>query len=152
MHTFYEIVLTIQLVHFNCRKGPVKPPTRKEGWDLFRRTSDGNSRFTPMNMNLKLPGSETPWQKKELQKVVDPPWRMNTNKGTRDNSRWRKEWYERSYDQRQLITGNDVHDMISIHKGKYVVSSTWIYKNKCTKKGSWFSSQIIDHDMAYPID
>ena len=30
--------------------------------------------------------------------------------------------------------GNDVYDMISRHKGKYVVSSIWIYKNKCTKQ------------------
>ena len=58
---FYEIVLTMQLVHLNCRKGPVQTPTRKEkkGRDLFRRTSDDNSRFTPINMNLKLPGLET---------------------------------------------------------------------------------------------
>ena len=48
--------------------------------------------------------------------------------------------------------GNDVHDMISRHKGKYIVSSIWIYKNKCTKKGSWFSSERIDYDMAYSID
>ena len=56
MHMFYEIVLTMQLVHLNCRKGPIQPPTRKEGRDLFQRTSDDN----PINMNLKLPGSETP--------------------------------------------------------------------------------------------
>ena len=60
MHMFYEIVLTMQLVHLNGRKGPVQSPTRKEGRDLFRRTSDNNSRFTPINMNLKLLGSETP--------------------------------------------------------------------------------------------
>ena len=30
MHMFYEIVLTIQLVHLNCRKGPEQPPTRKK--------------------------------------------------------------------------------------------------------------------------
>ena len=56
------------------KKGPVQPPKRKEGWDLFRRTSDDNS----INMNLNLPGSETPWRKKELQRVVDPPRRMKT--------------------------------------------------------------------------
>ena len=48
--------------------------------------------------------------------------------------------------------GNDVYDMISRHKGKYVVSSIWIYKNKCTKQGSWFSSERIDYDMTYSID
>ena len=29
MHMFYEIVLTMQLVHLNCREGPVQPPTRR---------------------------------------------------------------------------------------------------------------------------
>ena len=147
---FYEIVLTMQLVHFNCRKIPVQPPTRKEGWDLFWRTSDDNSRFTPINLNLKLPGSQTSWWKKDLQKVVDPPQRMKTTMGMRDNSRWRKECYKRNYDQR--ITRNDVYDTISRHKGKYIVSSIWIYKNKCTKKGSWFASKRIDYDMTYSID
>ena len=56
MHMFYEIVLTMQLVHLNCRKGPIQPPTIKEGRDLFRRTSDDNL----INMNMKLLGSETP--------------------------------------------------------------------------------------------
>ena len=93
--SFYEIVLTMQLVHLICRKGPVQPPTRKEGWDLFWRISDDNS----INMNLKLPGSETPWQKKELQRAIDPPWRMKTTMGTRDNWRWRKE----CYDQRIIV-------------------------------------------------
>ena len=57
MHMIYETVVTMQLVHLNCRKGPIQPPTRKEGRDLFRRTSDDNSKFTPVNMNLKLLGS-----------------------------------------------------------------------------------------------
>ena len=48
--------------------------------------------------------------------------------------------------------GNDVYDMISRHKGKYVVSSIWIYKNKCTKQSSWVSFEIIDYDMTYSID
>ena len=48
--------------------------------------------------------------------------------------------------------GNDVYDMISRHKGKYVVSSIWIYKNKCTKRGSWFSPERIDYDIIYSID
>ena len=48
--------------------------------------------------------------------------------------------------------GNDVYDMISRHKGKCVVSSIWIYKNKCTKQGSWFALQRIDYDMTYSID
>ena len=70
----YEMVLTMQLVHLTCRKGHLQPPTRKEGQDLFWRKSDDN----PINMNLKLPGLETPWRKKELQKAVDPPLRMKT--------------------------------------------------------------------------
>ena len=51
MNMPYEMLLTIQLVHLNCRKGPIQPPTRKEGRDLFRRTSDDNS----INMNLRIP-------------------------------------------------------------------------------------------------
>ena len=47
---------------------------------------------------------------------------------------------------------NDVYDMISRHKGKYVASSIWIYKNKCTKQGSWFASERIDYGMTYSID
>ena len=48
--------------------------------------------------------------------------------------------------------GNDVYDMISRHKGKYVVSSIWIYKNKCTKQSSWVSFERIDYDMTYSIN
>ena len=94
MNMPYEMFLIIQLVHLTCKKDHVQSPTRKEGWDLFRRTSDDYS----INMNLKLPGLETPWRKKELQRAVDPPRRMKTTMGMRDNSRWRKECYERSYD------------------------------------------------------
>ena len=93
-------------------------------------------RFTPINMNLKLPGSETPWRKKEIQRVVDPPWRMKTSMGTRDNSRWRKEWYK-----------------------PWSKNNSWswgmmymIWWNKCTKQGSWFSLERIDYDMTYSID
>ena len=55
MHMFYEIVLTMQLVHLNCRKGPVQPTIRKQGWDLFRRTSDYNSRLTPIKHEFEAP-------------------------------------------------------------------------------------------------
>ena len=89
-------VSTIQLMHLTCRKYLIQSPTRKKGWDLFQRTSDDNL----INMNLKLPGLETPWRKKEIHRAVDPPQRMKTTMGIRDNSRWRKECYERSYDQR----------------------------------------------------
>ena len=128
MHMFYEIVITMQIVHLNCRKGPVKPPTRKEGWDLFQRTSDENSKFTLINMNLKLPRSETPWRKKELQRVVDPPRNMKTwvREITQDEEKYGEtskrpqthsscvtnlgdiidaniSGYERSYDQRVTV-------------------------------------------------
>ena len=48
--------------------------------------------------------------------------------------------------------GNDVYDMVSRTKGKSVVSSIWIYQNKCTKQGSWFALERIDYDMTYSID
>ena len=48
--------------------------------------------------------------------------------------------------------GNDVYNMILRHKGKYAVSSIWIYKNKCTNKGLWFVSERIDYGMTYSID
>ena len=51
MNISYEIFLTLQLVHLTCRKDRVQSPTRKEGWDLFRRTSDDNSRFTLIIQN-----------------------------------------------------------------------------------------------------
>ena len=128
---FYEIFLTMQLVHLNCRKGHVQSPTRKEGWDLFRRTSDDNS----INMNLKLPRSETSWRRKELQRAVESTLKDEDHHG-----------YERSFDQRVTI------DHEEWYKEKYIVSSIWIYKNKCTKQGSWFSSERIDYDMTYSID
>ena len=49
MNIPYEMFLTIQLIHLTCRKDRVKSPTSKEGWDLFRRTSDDNSK-TKSNM------------------------------------------------------------------------------------------------------
>ena len=36
----YEMFLNIHLMHLNCRKDHTQSPTRKEGWDLFQRTSD----------------------------------------------------------------------------------------------------------------
>ena len=47
---------------------------------------------------------------------------------------------------------NDVYDMVSRPEGKSVVSSIWIYKNKCTKQGSWFVSERIYYGMTYSID
>ena len=51
MNMPYEMFITIQLVHLNCRKDHVKSPTIKEGWDLFQRISDDSSRFTPISIH-----------------------------------------------------------------------------------------------------
>ena len=48
--------------------------------------------------------------------------------------------------------GNDVYDMVPAPEGKFTVSYIWIYKNKYTKKGSWFVSERIDYGMTYSID
>ena len=48
--------------------------------------------------------------------------------------------------------GNDVKAMILRLEVKYVVSSIWIYKNKYTKKYSWFVSERIEYGMTYSID
>ena len=48
--------------------------------------------------------------------------------------------------------GNDVYDMVSRPKGKFAVSSIWIYKNKCTKKSSLVAFETIDYDMRYSIN
>ena len=53
MNMPYEMFLTMQLVHLTCKKDRVQSPTRKEGWDLFQRTSDDSSvrRFIPINIH-----------------------------------------------------------------------------------------------------
>ena len=51
MNIPYENFLTIQLMDLTCRKNRVQSPTRKEGRDLFRRTSDDNSRNNPRMKN-----------------------------------------------------------------------------------------------------
>ena len=43
MNMPYEMFLTIQM-HLTCKKYCIQSPTRKEGQDLFRRTSDDSSR------------------------------------------------------------------------------------------------------------
>ena len=47
MNMPYEMFLTIKLVHLTYRKYHVQLPKRKEGWHLFQRTSDENSRNNP---------------------------------------------------------------------------------------------------------
>ena len=47
MNIPYEMFLTIQLMHLTYRKDRVQSPIRKEGWDLFRRTSDDSLRNNP---------------------------------------------------------------------------------------------------------
>ena len=51
-----ENFLIMQL-NLTCRKDHVQSPTRKEGWDLFWRTSDDSSvrRFTPINIHEDEP-------------------------------------------------------------------------------------------------
>jgi len=80
MHMSYEMVLTMQLRHLTCRKGRVQLPTRKGGWDLFRRTSDDNSKFTPIKHEPEAPrvrdtmtGEIAP---EEYKRAVDPPQEM----------------------------------------------------------------------------
>ena len=51
MNMHYEMFLTIQLIHLTCKKDHVQSPTRKEGRDLFRRTSDDSSRNNPRMKN-----------------------------------------------------------------------------------------------------
>ena len=55
MNIPYEMSLTLQLVHLTCRKDCVQSPTRKEGCDLFRRTSDDSSRFTSISIHEDEP-------------------------------------------------------------------------------------------------
>ena len=54
----YEMFLTMQLIYLNCRKDREQSPTRKEGWNLFQRTSDDSlvRRFTPINIREDEPG------------------------------------------------------------------------------------------------
>ena len=51
----YEMFLIMQLVYVTCMKGRVQLPTRKGGWDLFQRTSDDNSKFTPIKHEPEAP-------------------------------------------------------------------------------------------------
>ena len=50
MNIPYEMFLTIQLMNFNCRKDCIQSP-RKEGRDLFQRTSDDSLRNNPRMKN-----------------------------------------------------------------------------------------------------
>ena len=53
MNMPYEMFLSIQLMHLTCRKDHVQWPTRKEGQDLFRGTSD-DLFLTKKTNSLKL--------------------------------------------------------------------------------------------------
>ena len=57
MNMPYEMSLTIQLMHLTCRKYCVQSPTRKEGCDIFQRTSDDSLRFTPISIHEDEPRS-----------------------------------------------------------------------------------------------
>ena len=54
MNMPYENFLAIQM-HLTCTKDRAQSPTRKEGWDLFRRRSDNSSRFTPIRIHEDEP-------------------------------------------------------------------------------------------------
>ena len=54
MNIPYEMFLTIQLTHLTCSKNCVQSPTRKEGRDLFQRTSDDSSRNNPRMKNNEM--------------------------------------------------------------------------------------------------
>ena len=62
---------------------------------MFWRTSDDNSRFTIIK-------PEAPSVKDTMTKERASESGRSTM-GMRDNSRWRKECYERSYDQRIIV-------------------------------------------------
>ena len=93
----YEMM---QLVHLTCREDRVQSPTRKEGWDLFQRTSEDNSRFTPINIHkdepkaLRVRDTVTERASEEYKRVIDPPLEMKIILGKRNNSRWRKVWWD----------------------------------------------------------
>ena len=57
MSWIFWMFLTMQLIYLTCIKDCEQSPTRKEGWDLFWRTSDDNSvrRFTPINIHEDEP-------------------------------------------------------------------------------------------------
>ena len=54
----YEMFLTTQWVHLNCRKYRVQLPTRQEGWDLFQRKSDDSLEEKPEDSIEKEKASE----------------------------------------------------------------------------------------------
>ena len=58
MNMPYEMFLIIQM-HLTCRKNRVQSPTRKEGRDLFRRTSDESISWCYTNSPLLLIQNET---------------------------------------------------------------------------------------------
>ena len=96
MNMPYEMFLTIQLMQLTCRKDHIQSPTRK-GWDLFRRTSDDNSIFTPINIHEDEPEApkarDTMMEERALEeykRAVYPPREMKTILGTRGSPIWRK--------------------------------------------------------------
>ena len=89
MNMPYETFLTIKLVHLTCSKDRVQSPIRKEGWDLFRRTSDNSSRFTPISFRM-----------------VDRSREIKTTLGTRNNIKWRIVWrdFKRPHTHSSYVT------------------------------------------------
>ena len=80
MNMPYEMFLTLPLMHLTYMKDHVQLTTRKEGWDLFRRTSDDSSRFAPINIHKYGP-EDSIAKERALEKY-------------KENARWRIIQYE----------------------------------------------------------
>ena len=71
MNMPYEMFLTIQLMHLTCTKYHIQSATRKEGRDLFRRTSDDSLRNNPrMKNNMTNAGMWHCWATSLMQNII----------------------------------------------------------------------------------
>ena len=83
MNMSYEMFLTIQLVHLTCGKDRVQSTTRKEGRELFRRTSDESSIFTPISIHEDE--LEYSWVKDTMEKErASKEYKVNGRSTSRD--------------------------------------------------------------------
>ena len=61
-------------MHLNCRKGPEQPPTRKQGLDLFRKTSDDNSKIHSNKHEFEAPRvTDTMTEERDLESGRSTP-------------------------------------------------------------------------------
>ena len=126
MNIPYEIFLTIQM-HLTCRKDCVQSPTNKEGWDLFRRTSDDSS--------IKIPRWRIIWwyfhRKKEASETLQSCDTVERHHWCRSFQLWRSSQEEREgdYDQRVPVDKEEWCLGCGVETWrKSIVSSIWIYK------------------------